>query len=84
MTRVPSSESPAEPRTAWPIRMVALERGNEDDLSDSTSVVERLAMMWPLATEAWALMGQPVPEYDRAHTPVRIVRVAGPDETRSR
>jgi hypothetical protein len=27
-------------------------------------------MMWPLAAEAWALAGLPLPDYDRASVPV--------------
>lgn len=36
-----------------------------DDLSDTTTAAERLAMMWPLAVEAWTLSGRPLPDYDR-------------------
>ena len=42
-----------------------------DDLSGATTAEERLAMMWPLAVEAWSLTGQPMPEYERKDTPVR-------------
>ena len=45
-----------------------------DDLSDTTTPSERLAMMWPLAVEAWALAGRPLPTYDRSTIPIRIYR----------
>jgi hypothetical protein len=41
-----------------------------DDLSDETTAVQRLEMMWPLALEAWTLTGQPLPGYGRGQTPV--------------
>jgi len=28
-------------------------------------------MMWPLALEAWALMGNGIPDYERRDAPVR-------------
>lgn len=35
---------------------------------------ERLASMWSLSMDAWALSGQPIPDYDRAHMPGRVIR----------
>ena len=53
--------------------MRKLRLGDEpgDDLSGTTTAEERLAMMWPLAVEAWSLTGEPMPEYERKDTPVR-------------
>ena len=53
--------------------MRKLRLGDEpgDDLSGSTTAEERLAMMWPLAVEAWSLTGEPMPEYKREDIPVR-------------
>jgi hypothetical protein len=45
-----------------------------DDLSDSTTVEERLSMMWPLAVEAWTLSGRTLPVYDRTSLPGRLFR----------
>lgn len=45
-----------------------------EDLSASTSPQERLAMMWPLALEAWAVAGWPIPDYTRRDMPVRVER----------
>ena len=58
-------------RRHWPVRKLRLGDEPGDDLSATTTVEERLAMMWPLAVEAWSLTGQPIPEYQREDTPVR-------------
>ncbi|HEY2954567.1 MAG TPA: hypothetical protein VGK89_04910 [Candidatus Eisenbacteria bacterium] len=69
-------EATASRRRQWNVRKFTL--GNEpgDDLSASTTAEERLAMMWPLALEAWALSGARVPDYDRRNAPVRCLRSA--------
>ena len=56
-----------------------------DDLSLSTTVEERLSMMWPLAVEAWTLSGRELPAYDRTNLPARLIRAgeATPDESAS-
>jgi hypothetical protein len=55
---------------------VAVRRLDEssDDISDVTTASERIAMMWPLAQEAWRLAGRPIPTYDRSQTPSRVFR----------
>ena len=63
--------SRARARRDWPVRKVRLEDGTGDDLSATTTAEERLAMMWPLAVEAWSLTGRPMPDYERKDTPVR-------------
>jgi len=69
-----ATKSPAaQPRGTWPVRKYALGLEPDDDLRGSTTAEERLAMMWPLALEAWSLMGVPIPVYDRASMPVRKV-----------
>lgn len=45
-----------------------------DDLSDSTTVDQRLSMMWPLAVEAWTLSGRSLPVYNRTNVPGRLFR----------
>ena len=56
-----------------------------DDLSASTSVAERLAMMWPLAVEAWTLSGRSLPDYDRKNMPGQLYRSGDvpPDDSAS-
>jgi hypothetical protein len=53
----------------WPVRVYRLGGEPPADLSASTTAEERLAMMWPLALEAWSLLG-PLPDYERGATPV--------------
>jgi len=60
-------------RKDWPIRVYKLGEEPPEDLSATTTAAERLAMMWPLALQAWAFTGKPLPTYTRAETPIRIV-----------
>ena len=53
------------------MRKLRLSDESGDDLSATTTAEERLAMMWPLAVEAWSLTGRPMPEYERQNAPVR-------------
>jgi DMSO/TMAO reductase YedYZ molybdopterin-dependent catalytic subunit len=55
------------------VRLVRLGDEGGADLSASTTPEERLAMMWPLALEAWTLTGRPLPDYSRGETPVRLI-----------
>jgi hypothetical protein len=65
----------ARARAAWPIRRLRLDQvGEDDDLSTTTSVEERLAMMWPLALDAWAMGSKPLPNYERSEMPGRVLR----------
>ena len=60
-------------RAGWPVRRFEL--GQEsDDLSAVSSAEERIAMMWPLALEAWSLAGLPLPDYTRENMPGRLLR----------
>jgi hypothetical protein len=62
------------PRATWMVRKYRLGNEPSDDLSDSTTPEERLAMMWPLALEAWTLSASRIPSYDRRAAPVRKLR----------
>jgi hypothetical protein len=62
--------SPNRSRAAWPVRRAPLVAPPDDDLSESTTAEERLAMMWPLALEAWAVAGLSLPDYPRDQAPV--------------
>lgn len=44
------------------------------------SVAARLAATWELTLQAWAVAGRPLPDYDRAHMPIRMVPLAEADE----
>ncbi len=72
---MPDGTSGAHSRKSWPVRRFRLGEEPEGDLSDSTTAAERLAMMWPLALEAWAAAGRKLPTYSRSETPVRRVRL---------
>ena len=60
----------ARARSHWPVRKFKLGEEPSDDLSDMTTAAERLAMMWPLALQAWALARRPLPTYDRSRIPI--------------
>ena len=49
------------------------QQGCEDDLR-GTTCEERINMMWPLALEAWAFMGEPVLDQRLPRHVVRIIR----------
>lgn len=59
-------------RRHWPITVHEL--GSEPP-PDSTTPLERIGMMWELAVQTYAIAGIPIPDYDRSHTPVRVVRL---------
>ncbi len=65
----------ARKRRDWPVRVFRLGMEPGDDLSASTTVDERLAMMWPLAVEAWALSGRTLPVYARKNIPGRLIEM---------
>jgi hypothetical protein len=66
------SGASAHDRHSWPVRAYALGNEPPDDLSATTTPEERLAMMWPLALEAWELTGRPLPQYERRQTPLSL------------
>jgi hypothetical protein len=65
-------------RAAWPVRVYRLGEEPGDDLSRDTTPAQRLAMMWPLAVEAWALAGRPLPAYGRHELPLSTRRSISP------
>jgi hypothetical protein len=70
----PEAAGRAKQRHGWPLRAYPLGGEPGDDLSATTTAEERLAMMWPLAVEAWTLAGRPMPDYSRSEMPVRVLR----------
>lgn len=64
-------------RRNWPIAVHAL--GSEPP-PDSTTPLERVGMMWELVVQAYAVAGIPIPNYDRAHTPIRVLRRSEADQ----
>ena len=65
-------------RARWPVRTFRLGAEPGPDLS-ATTAEERVAMMWPLACDAWAFAGRAIPDYPRNRTPIRVIR---PDDDR--
>jgi hypothetical protein len=61
-------------RAGWPIRRFRLGDEPGDDLSETTTPTERIAMMWALAQEGWLLSGRPLPTYGRTDMPSRLFR----------
>ena len=61
-------------RARWPIARFRLSDEPPDDLSDVTTPVERIAMMWELAESAWKVAGRPWPTYERRNMPARLFR----------
>jgi len=70
----PSAAARREARRHWPIRILQLGDGPDDDLSAVTTAEERLAMVWQLSERMWELTGRPIPAYERASIPVKVVR----------
>lgn len=71
MSGMPIRNRPATDRARWPVRAV---RRSDESIDADTTPEQRLAMMWELAVQAWTISGVPLPDYDRAHTPVSIRR----------
>lgn len=69
-----SRSARAAARRTWAVRLARLQDAGRDDLSAVTSPEERIAMVWALTVDAWALAGLPMPDYERADAPVRVVR----------
>ena len=78
MEPMPPDESAALQRRAarasMTIRVFRLGEEPGDDLRECTTPEERIAMMWPLAVDAWASAGRRLPEYSRDRMPGRVVR----------
>jgi hypothetical protein len=63
-------------RSSWPVRRFALGHEPSDDLTSTTTAEQRVAMVWDLTLEAWAVSGREMPAYTRAETPVTTRRAA--------
>lgn len=67
-------EDRARRRREWPIRRYTLADQPSENLAATTTPEERLAMMWELAVQAWAVSGRPFPSYERHEIPGRVLR----------
>ena len=76
-----SRDDPAARRRAranWPVRLTDLQDETAEPMQGT--VAQRLTATWELTQQAWAVAGLPMPRYDRAHMPVRILRLEEDDE----
>lgn len=74
----PDVQERAEARATWQVRKVRLGEEPSEDLSATTTAAERLAMMWRLAQDAWAMAGRPIPDYRREEMPIVKRRLHDP------
>jgi len=65
-------------RALWPVAKFSLGDEPSDDLSESTTASERIAMMRPLAESAWKVAGRSLPTYDRRSIPARLFPPGAP------
>jgi hypothetical protein len=70
-------EKRAAARAGWAGVLSRL--GEEDDAAAPSRATpsERVAMVWALTLDAWAMRGLPLPSYSRAELPGRMVRGRG-------
>jgi hypothetical protein len=64
----------AAARAGWPVRRTTLAAQSTATAPPGSTPEQRLAMMWPLALDAWALAGRPLPDYPRREAPGRVIR----------
>ena len=72
--RTSGRQARRDARAAMPIRRFALGDEPDEDLSATTTMAERLAMVWPLSRLAWELAGQPTEPPPRSELPGRVIR----------
>lgn len=63
----------AKVRGAWPVVRASL-RDERPELLLEVPVAKRIAMVWALTLDAWALRGEALPDYPRAAAPGRVIR----------
>ena len=60
------------------VRVLRLGEEPRDDLTDVTTVSERIAMVETLSREAWSLAGFDALEVDRATMPISLAELGSP------
>jgi hypothetical protein len=65
-------EARSRARSTWP---TARHRLREGAAPDGTTGEQRLAMMWELVVQAWAIAGREIPDYERPQMRVSIRRL---------
>jgi hypothetical protein len=73
MSDTPAPSTPAS-RAAARRANWTFTRGHAPAVPLDSTPGERLAMVWALTVDAWAMSGKPFPTYSRAETPCSMVR----------
>jgi hypothetical protein len=66
----------ARARSQWPGELTTLEQQSDAALVLHGTPGERVAMVWRITLDAWAMSGRPMPEYERANMPGRLIRAS--------
>jgi len=61
-------------RAGWPIRKLALRDEELTDPRDTSTVDERIALVWELTRQQWSFSGLDLPRYSRSEMPGRMIR----------
>lgn len=69
------------PRRVGTARILHLGDEPSDDLSATTTAEQRLAILDTLSRRMWELTRRPLPTYDRARMPGRVIRPDARDDT---
>ncbi|MGZ3474015.1 MAG: hypothetical protein ACXWUG_06575, partial [Polyangiales bacterium] len=69
-----SFEDRRRARAGWPVRKIALRDEELTDPRDTSTVDERLALVWELTRRQWEFAGLPMPVDTRAQMPGRVIR----------
>lgn len=79
MSAFSDKERRAESRANWPgIKTTLADAPGAEDLSTTTTIEERLGMMWELSLTTWLMSGKPIPDYSRAQLPTNMLRPKEP------
>jgi hypothetical protein len=60
--------------SAWPLGRFDLGLEPSRDPLDRSTIDDRIALMWPLAKQAWSVAGLVIPRYDRRTMPGVLLR----------
>lgn len=76
----PKAPENSRRRGDWPVRVYRLGEEPGDDLSATTTPEERIAMVWQLTLDAWAMAGRELPpRIPHSEWPIFIKRLGEPD-----
>lgn len=67
----------AAARAKWPVKVYRLGEEPSDNQLETTTAGERLAMVWEITKDTWALSGRQIPEYERHEMPGRVISIRG-------